>query len=108
MIVTWMLYYYLFALCPIMIITCAFLFMQHPFIRPYAYGVLILLLTTVTFAVTIATVILLQLLVLYCYHYITVTTDKLCQVSFYSGVVELTTQLLRLINIIWAPLVSNQ
>ena len=65
---------------------------------------LILLFTTVTFAVTIATIILLLLLLLHSFYHITVTTDKLHQVSSFSGVVVLTTQLLRLINIFWLPL----
>ena len=69
---------------------------------------LILLFTTVTFAVTIATIILLLLLLLHCYYHITVINDKLHRVSIFSGVVELTTQLLRLINIFLAPLVLNQ
>ena len=75
--------------------------MQRPFIRPSAYGMLIVLFTTATLVVTIATVILLFLLLFHhCCHHITVTTDKLCQASFFSGVVELRTQLLRLINIL--------
>ena len=66
---------------------------------------LALLSTSFTFAVTIATIILLLLLLShYCFHHITVTTNKLCQVRCFSGATELTTQLLRLINILWLPL----
>src|SRR5664279_455192 len=35
---------------------------------------------------------------------ITVATNKFCQASIYPGVAELTTQLLRLIVILWLPL----
>ena len=66
---------------------------------------LALLPTSFTFAVTIAiTVLLLLLLSHYCCHYITVTTNKLCQERYFLGAAELTTQLLRLINILWLPL----
>ena len=65
---------------------------------------LILLFTTVAFVVTIATVILLLLLLIHYCHHITFATDKLWQASSFSGVVELTTQLLRLINILWLAL----
>ena len=65
---------------------------------------LILLFTINIFAVTIAFFILLLLLLFYCCHQITVTTDKLRQKKSFSGVVELTNQLLRLINILWLPL----
>ena len=41
-----------------------------------------------------------------CYHYF--ATDTLLQILSLSGVVELTTQLLILENILWLPLVSNQ
>ena len=54
----------------------------------------------------IATVVVftIQLLLYYCYYYITVATDKLCQASLLPGVADLTNQLLRLINILWLPL----
>ena len=78
--------------------------MQRPSICPYAYGVLIPLLTINTFTVIIAIFILLLLLLFYCCHQINVTTDKLLREKSFSGVVELTTQLLRLINIRWLPL----
>ena len=63
---------------------------------------LILLPTSFTFAVTIATAVLLLLLLShYCCPHITVTTNKLCQARYFSRAAELTTQLLRLINILW-------
>src|SRR5680860_1922163 len=65
---------------------------------------LILLFTINISAVTIAAFILLLLLLFYCCHQITVATDKLLREKSFSGVVELTTQLLRLINILWLPL----
>ena len=65
---------------------------------------LILLFTINISAITIAAFILLLLLLFYCCHQITVTTDKLLPERSFSGVVELTTQLLRLINILWLPL----
>ena len=64
---------------------------------------LALLYTSFTFAVTIAAITLL-LPSHYCYQHITVTTNKLCQASYFPGAAELTTQLLRLINILWLPL----
>src|SRR5680860_1564893 len=65
---------------------------------------LILLFTINISAVTIVVFILLPLLLFYCCHQITVATDKLLREKSFSGVVELTTQLLRLINILWLPL----
>ena len=64
----------------------------------------ILLFTINISAVTIAAFILLLLLLFYCCRQITVTTDKLLQEKSFSGVVELTTQLLSLINILGLPL----
>ena len=76
---------------------------NHP--SPLAYSVLILLVTSCfTFAV---------LLSLPCHpHYfhrhhhfhITVATNKLLPSKYLSGAVELTTQLSKLINILWLPL----
>src|SRR5680860_680081 len=65
---------------------------------------LILLFTINISAVTIAAFILLLLLLFYCCQQFTVTTDKLLREKSFSGVDELTTQLLRLINILWLPL----
>ena len=78
--------------------------MQGQSICPYAYGVLIPLFTIITFTVIIDDFLLLPLLLFYCCHQITVTTDKLLREKSFSGVVELTTQILRLINIICLPL----
>ena len=71
---------------------------------PMSMVFLILLFTINISAVTIAAFILLLLLLFYCCHLITVTTDKLLRENSFLGVVELTTQLLRLINILWLPL----
>ena len=79
--------------------------MQRQFIRPYAYSILILLFTSIIADVFIS------LLLLFHYYYCcykTVTTDKPLQTSPLSGAGELTTYLLRLTNILLAPLVSNQ
>ena len=66
---------------------------------------LALLSTSFTFVVTIIVVTLLLLLLShYCFHHITITTNKLCQARYFLGAAELTTQLLRLINILWLPL----
>jgi hypothetical protein len=75
--------------------------MQRPFIHPYAYNIIILMFTIVTTAIFI-----LLLLLLFChyYYYKTVATDKLLQASLFPGATELTTHLLRLINILWLPL----
>ena len=62
---------------------------------------LILLFTINISAVTIAAFILLLLLLFYRCHQITVTTAILLRDKSFSGVVELTTQLLSLINILW-------
>jgi hypothetical protein len=58
------------------------------------------------FTIDTATVfILLLLLLFYYYHYYkTVATDKFLRASLFPGAAELTTHLLRLINILWLPL----
>jgi hypothetical protein len=54
---------------------------------------------------TITAFILLLLLLFHCYHhYKTVATDKPLRTSLFLGAAELTTHLLRLINILWLPL----
>ena len=80
------------------------LFMQRPFIHPYAYSILILLSTTI-----IATTVFISLLLLlyYCHYYKTVATDKPLRASLLSGAAELTTHLSRLINILWLPCVES-
>jgi hypothetical protein len=75
--------------------------MQRPFIRPYAYSIIILLFTISTTAIFI---LLLVLLFCYCYYYKIVANDKLLRASLFLGAAELTTHLLRLINILWLPL----
>jgi hypothetical protein len=62
---------------------------------------LILLFTIAT--VTIFTLLLL-LLLFYYHHYKIVATDKPLRASLFPGAAELTTHLLRLINILWLPL----
>jgi hypothetical protein len=58
------------------------------------------------FTIATITAFILLLLLLFCYyhHYKTVATDKLLQASLFSGVAELTTHMLSLINIFWLPL----
>jgi hypothetical protein len=75
--------------------------MQCPFIHPYAYNIIILLFTIVT---TVVFILLLMLLFCYYYCYKTIATDKLLRASLFLGAPELTTHLLRLINILWLPL----
>jgi hypothetical protein len=48
--------------------------------------------------------LLMLLLFYYCHHYKTVATDKPLRASLFPGAAELTTHLLRLINILWLPL----
>jgi hypothetical protein len=58
------------------------------------------------FTIDTATVFILLLLLrfYYCHYYKTVATDKLLRASLFLGATELTTHLLRLINILWLPL----
>src|SRR5215216_2976851 len=74
--------------------------MQRSFIHPCAYSILILLFTKITTAVFITLLLLFH----YSYCYKTVATDKLLRASLFPGAAELTTPLLRLINILWLPL----
>ena len=76
-------------------------FMQRPFIHPCAYSILILLFTAST---TAAVFTLFPLLLYYCHCYKTVATDKPLRASLFPGAAELTTQLSRLIFILWLPL----
>jgi hypothetical protein len=62
---------------------------------------LILLFTIATIAIF---TLLLLLLFYYYHHYKIVATDKPLRASLFPGAAELTTHLLRLINIIWLPL----
>ena len=71
---------------------------------PMSTVLLILLFTINIPAVTSVVFILLLLSLFYCGRQITVTTYKLLREKSFSGVFELTTQLLRLINILWLPL----
>jgi hypothetical protein len=58
------------------------------------------------FTIAIITVftLLLFLLFYYYHHYKTIVTDKPLRASLFPGAAELTTHLLRLINILWLPL----
>jgi hypothetical protein len=58
------------------------------------------------FTIATITAFILLLLLLFCYyhHYKTVATDKLLRASLFPGAAELTTHMLRLINILWLPL----
>jgi hypothetical protein len=57
-----------------------------------------------TIATITAFILLLLLLFHYYHHYKTVATDKPLRASLFPGAAELTTHLLRLINILWPPL----
>jgi hypothetical protein len=57
-----------------------------------------------TIATITAFILLLLLLLYYYHHYKTVSTDKPLRASLFPGVGELTTHLLRFINILWLPL----
>jgi hypothetical protein len=63
------------------------------------YFILLFTIATIT-----AFILLLLLLFHYYHHYKIVATDKLMRACLFSGAAELTTHLLRLINIIWLPL----
>jgi hypothetical protein len=63
------------------------------------YSILLFTIATIT-----AFILLLLLLFHYYYHYKTVATDKPLRTSLFPGATELTTHLLRLINILWLPL----
>ena len=75
--------------------------MQRLFIHSSAYSIFIMLFTAI-----IATAVFISLLLLLHYYhcYKTVTTDKLLRASLFLGAGELTTHLLKLINILWLPL----
>jgi hypothetical protein len=57
-----------------------------------------------TIATITAFILLLLLMFHYYHHYKTVATDKLLRASLFPRAAELTTHLLRLINIFWLPL----
>jgi hypothetical protein len=57
-----------------------------------------------TIATITAVILLLLLLFHYYHHYKTIATDKPLRARLFSGAAELTTHLLRLINILWLPL----
>ena len=73
--------------------------MQCPSIRPHAYGVLIRYLQSLHLLSS-----LLSLFYYCCYYFTAAIKLLLLLIDWISGVVELTTQLLRLINILWLPL----
>jgi hypothetical protein len=57
-----------------------------------------------TIVTTVVFILLLLLSFSYYYYYITIATDKLLWASLFPSAAELTTHLLRLINILWLPL----
>jgi hypothetical protein len=63
------------------------------------YFILLFTIATIT-----AFILLLLLLFHYYHHYKTISTDKPLRASLFSGAAELTTHLVRLINILWLPL----
>jgi hypothetical protein len=63
------------------------------------YSILLFTIATIT-----TFILLLLLLFHYYHHYKTVATDKPLRASLFPGAAELTTHLLRLINILWLPL----
>jgi hypothetical protein len=65
---------------------------------------LILLFTIATITTITVFTLLLSLLFYYYHHYRTVATDKPLRASLFPGAAELTTHLVRLINILWLPL----
>jgi hypothetical protein len=60
-----------------------------------------------TIATITAFILLILLLFHYYHHYKTVATDKPLRASLFPGAAELTTHLLRLINILWPPCVES-
>ena len=73
--------------------------MQRPYIRPCAYSILILLLSSITIAV----LFLLMLLFHYCLCYKTVATDNVSRASLFKGAADLTYHLLKVVNILAIP-----
>ena len=99
-----MIIYFLCAVPRVKAITRSILSKQCQIIHPSAYSVLILLVTS-----CFTLLLLLSLFCHHCfhrhrYHHHTVATNKLLQSKYLSGAVELTTQLLKLINMLWLPL----
>jgi hypothetical protein len=70
----------------------------HPFLC-LQYLVLLLTIATIT-----TFILLLLLLFHYCHHYKTIATDKPLRSSLFPGAAELTSHLLRFMNILWLPL----
>jgi hypothetical protein len=75
--------------------------MERMFIHHYTYIILIMLSTTI---IATAVFILLLMLLHYYHSYKTVTTDKLLRASLFLGAGELTTHMLKRLNILWLPL----
>jgi hypothetical protein len=71
-------------------------------VHPSLYLQYLILLFTIDTVIVFT--LLLLLLFYYCHHYKTVATDKPLRTSLFPGAAELTTHLLRLINILWLPL----
>ena len=96
---SWILYLIYLQLPYVLIAMWIVLSMQRPSIHPYAYRTWIPLFTA------FVTTVFALLLLLLCYsYYKTVAIDKILWARLFPGAAELTTQLLRLINILWLPL----
>ena len=75
---------------------------NHP--SPLAYSVLVLLVTSLFTLLFLLSLLCHRHFRCHRYFHHTVTTNKLLPSTYLSGAVELTTQLLKLINILWLPL----
>jgi hypothetical protein len=101
MIVSTRMLYIIYLQCPCLTNFMNYLIHATPVHPSLCLQYSILLVTTAT----ITAFILLQLLLFHYYHhYKTVATDKPLRASLFPGAAELTTHLLRLINILWLPL----
>jgi hypothetical protein len=96
-----MLYHYLSAIARVIDYYMNYLVHATPVHPSLCLQYLILLFTIATVAVF---TLLLLLLLYYYHHYKTVATDKPLRASLFLDAAELTTHLLRLINIFWLPL----
>jgi hypothetical protein len=96
-----MLYHYLSAIAHVIDYYMNYLVHATP-VHPSLCLQYLILLFTIDTIIVFTSVLL--LLFYYCYHYKIVATDKPLRASLFPGVAELTTHLLRLINIIWLPL----
>ena len=101
MIVSTRMLYIIICNCPCLTDFINYLIHATPIHPSLCLQYFILLFTIATIA---AFILLLLLLFHYYHHYKTVATDKPLRASLFPGAAELTTHLLRLINILWLPL----